>query len=546
MYSPQYASAWSPLTNSQIGKDDHLRSALWNISHPIKVSGNQYDVDPFYMTENAPTQFRATDAARQLNSEKHYINPPVYASESDTRFMSIGDTNATFTYVDEKGFEHLGRDVTMYPEIEAKINAANMPMYDAINDPGNYPPYIQHKPLINDPAEYLNYETVFTHNRPTKSTKSANIATNKMLMKHAVKMDNIVKGDRAAPDGSIDTLDLTIRSPTDDYTLFRPIHEQYTTSVMSQTSSQTSVINGDATTIQTSTQTINDNGKITSQKSAIRCKGLNMNRCVPIEFENKLPNTSNLAKAEAFRSGVSDVFTPEAFAPSLGVYSPTYEASGEGYAPPPTSTSSEGVAETYTPEAFTYKDPNDAAMAPAAIESYLDTLKARATAVCFYLQHNKSYQKWAENWKFLYENLHKKNRLLFERLDESDADIAYVVNKGEEVKFRIRDEKRFIPINIYQYVLYHEMAHMSTHLLQHPPFFFDLLSIISLAAFEMGFIDLTRLSTSYYKTNGAMILCRASLKGEIIKACKLLADANPKSKAYFNGIAAYAEKKGSD
>ena len=519
MYSQGYSSSFSTLQNTQIDKPEQLRSVRWDIHHPISVSGNYYVVDQFYMTEDAPAQYCATEVNRKLYGEKRYQSPPVYADEN-TMFSTVADTNATFTYVDEKGFENLGADIGDYMRIEANVRDANMQIYDAVNDPGNYAPYIQHKPLLGDFIDELNYSNVGASNR--------NVETNKMLMKHAVNMDNIVKPDRTNPDGSIDSLDLSIQSPTVDYNLFKPINEQFSSSVMSQSSVQSSVIDitdGDATSIHRMSQTINDNGKISSQTSAVKCRGLTMNRCVPIEFENKPPASSSLSKSEAFRAGTRSILPPEAFAPSFGVYEP--------YAPP----------SPYKTEPFKYSNANDEAMAPAAIESYLDTLKARATAVCFYLQHNKSYQKWAQNWKFLYENLHSKNRLLFERLDESDADIAYVVNKGEEVKFRIRDEKRFIPINIYQYVLYHEMAHMSTHELQHTPFFFQLLSIIALAAFEMGFIDLSRMSTSYYKTNGAMILCRASMKTELTNACKHLADANPDSKAYFEGLSTYINKK---
>lgn len=170
-----------------------------------------------------------------------------------------------------------------------------------------------------------------------------------------------------------------------------------------------------------------------------------------------------------------------------------------------------------------------------AIINYLEALRSRATAVCFYLKSNPSYKEWTKNWNFLEENL-QKTRLLFERLDESDADIAYVINKGEEMKFRIHDEKRFIPLNIYQYVLYHEMAHLSTHELQHTPTFHKLLNIISLAGFELGFVDLNRVQKTFYKTNGVPIICRSIFKEEIIAGCRWLMKSNPKSKEYYEDM----------
>lgn len=211
------------------------------------------------------------------------------------------------------------------------------------------------------------------------------------------------------------------------------------------------------------------------------------------------------------------------------------------------STAFNSAMQDYFPETFiprtieAFDSPKDITTVHA-MENYLDALKTRATAVCFYLQHNKSYSHWSANWKFLESNL-KKSRLLFERLDESDADIAYVINKGEEMYFRIRDEKRFIPLNIYQYVLYHEMAHLSTHELQHTPKFHELLNIISLAGFELGFIDLSRIQRSFYLTNGQPILCRASLKEEIIEGCNWLIKANPQSEPYFRDIIQLVKNK---
>lgn len=170
-----------------------------------------------------------------------------------------------------------------------------------------------------------------------------------------------------------------------------------------------------------------------------------------------------------------------------------------------------------------------------AINTYIDALKARAISVCYYLQSHSAYKSWRNNWTFLEENL-KKSNMLFERLDESDADIAYVINKGEEIKFRIKDEKRFVPINIYQYVLYHEMAHMSTRELQHTKKFYELLNIITLAGFELGYIDLRRIKINFYTTNNQPIICRAGMKEEIILGCDFLSKFNPDLVDYYNDL----------
>lgn len=165
---------------------------------------------------------------------------------------------------------------------------------------------------------------------------------------------------------------------------------------------------------------------------------------------------------------------------------------------------------------------------------YMTALKVRANAVCSYLQNNVSYKTWSDNWRLLESNL--RGGQLFERLDDTDADIAYVVNKGEEIKFRIRDKKKYVPINTYQYVLYHEMAHMSTTEKQHTPFFCKLLNIITLAGFECGFIDLSKFPYGYYTTNGAPILSKSSMKEEIIDGANHLKEVNSASVRYYDGL----------
>ena len=166
---------------------------------------------------------------------------------------------------------------------------------------------------------------------------------------------------------------------------------------------------------------------------------------------------------------------------------------------------------------------------------YMEVLKTRAMAVCNYLKSNKMYKNWSSNWKLLQKNLNR-NGLLFERLDDTDADIAYVINKGDEVKFRIRDVSKYVPINIYQYVLYHEMAHMSTTELQHTAKFHELLNIITLAGFELGFIDLRRTNRDFYYTNDQPIVSKDGMKDEIISGCMFLKEANPDNALYYDSI----------
>lgn len=172
--------------------------------------------------------------------------------------------------------------------------------------------------------------------------------------------------------------------------------------------------------------------------------------------------------------------------------------------------------------------------------TYLQSLRTRAWALLFKLQQDSTYRHWSENWKLLEKNLNK-TKLLFQRLDESDADVAYVIDKGNKIKFRIRCDK-YVPINIYQYVLYHEMAHMCTEELQHTPKFMMLLNILSLAAYECGFIDLHRISSSMYTSKGQPILCKSSIKHEILDGVKHIVRYNPELGNYYKEFCGHIDK----
>lgn len=163
--------------------------------------------------------------------------------------------------------------------------------------------------------------------------------------------------------------------------------------------------------------------------------------------------------------------------------------------------------------------------------SYLQNLRARAIALVSFLKNNKNYQYWKRNWELLEENLHKKN-YYFKQLSPKNADIAHVINKGDKIGFRVRDNSgKYIPINIYQYVMCHELAHMATNDLQHTTEFWKLLRIMTFAMFELGLYDFAKLRKfhGYYNSNGQAILSLDSIKNDIAIGCNELKKANKNS-----------------
>ena len=166
-------------------------------------------------------------------------------------------------------------------------------------------------------------------------------------------------------------------------------------------------------------------------------------------------------------------------------------------------------------------------------EVYLRALEAKIVGIVHYLKTNPTYSPWKDCWDRMEKNI-RKNGFNFQRLDESDQDIAFVIDKGVKKSFRIRGEdRRYIPLNIEQYVLYHEMAHLANDEFGHGAKFCMLLSIICLAGYECGYIDLKRISKTVYMTNSQPILCQADMKREISDGIGHIIKKNPNKEEHY-------------
>lgn len=167
--------------------------------------------------------------------------------------------------------------------------------------------------------------------------------------------------------------------------------------------------------------------------------------------------------------------------------------------------------------------------------SYIHILEARAIAVCHFLNRSEAYSPWKNNWKMLEKNLNK-TKVTFDLLKESDQDVAYVMDKGASVNFKLRDTDGYIPISVYQYVLFHEMAHMSTKVLQHPPEFWDLLSIICAAAFELKFFNVNAIDTIKTNMGEVKLTTTKDIKESIEEGFMMIVNENPKYKEYYKNL----------
>ena len=175
---------------------------------------------------------------------------------------------------------------------------------------------------------------------------------------------------------------------------------------------------------------------------------------------------------------------------------------------------------------------------------YIQSLEARLAAVINYVKNNDKYDPWHKNWEALDKAVRNKS-FSFSRLDECDNDIAYTVNKGEKTKFRIRgQDKRYVPLNIYQYVMLHEAAHCANFgSWGHGEDFCDLLALLCLAAYEIGLINLKNIQKEVYLTNGQPILCQADIKAEIRRGIKQMKHEHPEMSEHYSELEKHIDRQ---
>lgn len=168
---------------------------------------------------------------------------------------------------------------------------------------------------------------------------------------------------------------------------------------------------------------------------------------------------------------------------------------------------------------------------------YIQALEARLNGVIYYVLTNKVYSPWTKNWKSL-EKAVKNNQLSFSRLDVNEKEIAYTVNKGEQTRFRIRGKNtKYVPLNIYQYVMLHEAAHCANFgSWGHGADFKELLSLLTLAAYEIGMINLEKIPSDLYMTDGQPILSKGDIKAEISSGIDSIESKNPHEREHYEHL----------
>ena len=175
-------------------------------------------------------------------------------------------------------------------------------------------------------------------------------------------------------------------------------------------------------------------------------------------------------------------------------------------------------------------------------EMYLTALRSRIVSVLDFIKQTPDYSYWNDNWREMERNLSRSGSITFERLETSDSDAAFVISKGEEKKIKIRARDfKYVPINISQYVLYHECAHLANFEYGHGKKFRELLALLCLAAFQLEFIRLERMPDSVYTLDGVPILSKDDMKHEILDGVRAIQSVAIMNSDYYDALATFVE-----
>ncbi len=183
-----------------------------------------------------------------------------------------------------------------------------------------------------------------------------------------------------------------------------------------------------------------------------------------------------------------------------------------------------------------------------ATSNYLSSLASQAMMLLYFVKNNEDFKPWCQYWNSLQYNLLKasnngnsegvklNNAIIFQMLEQSDSDVAYVQNKGEQMKFRIRDTYKFVPLHIYTYVLTHEMAHLANGKeWGHGQTFQMLMHLLEVAGFLTNIIKLEAYPIDPYYSGGTPILTKQSIKEELYDGINYLIKYGG-NKKYYNDL----------
>ena len=133
-------------------------------------------------------------------------------------------------------------------------------------------------------------------------------------------------------------------------------------------------------------------------------------------------------------------------------------------------------------------EPFTSSFTSSADNAYRLNINSNIHAILNIINGMECFNMYRSYWRDLKRNLdaHHWNINI---LDSLDDDIAYSLNKGEELNFKTNDNSSYLPYKIMIYVICHELAHVACNKeIGHTETFIKIMHIIEVAAFIAGLL----------------------------------------------------------
>ena len=184
------------------------------------------------------------------------------------------------------------------------------------------------------------------------------------------------------------------------------------------------------------------------------------------------------------------------------------------------------------------KEAYTANFANTADDIYLLNIRSNIESILRVLENVECFQDYKSYWKDLRNGL-IANRWNINILPINDKDIAYSLNKGQELNFKTKDSNEYLPMKIMIYVLCHELAHVAcVNEKDHTETFSFIMWLIECAAFMAGLLKPNSIPTHRIKFSNQSIVDRATVKDELTIGFMYLRKSN-KNIDYIDAVLKY-------
>ena len=171
-------------------------------------------------------------------------------------------------------------------------------------------------------------------------------------------------------------------------------------------------------------------------------------------------------------------------------------------------------------------EPFTSSFTSSADNAYRLNINSNIHAILNIINGMECFNLYRLYWRDLKRNLdaHHWNINI---LDSLDDDIAYSLNKGEELNFKTNDNSSYLPYKIMIYVICHELAHVACNKeVGHTETFIKIMHIIEVAAFIAGLLRPKDFPVVPIRFSNQSVVSKDIVKFEIEDGVLLLMESN--------------------